>query len=175
MTRLHRIGLGSVASLALLINVVAARHAPSEHHASIVPAACALLTTTEATALGGFSAKVDSSGDNSTGNSCVFKRIGGSAIDPDVVEITTRAEVSASSAHADYPKWVNPLLKPNPIMVWTPLAGVGDEATLSHSTQPNMGAGIYFRSGAVLVKVGVYPLPTDSALATAARLMVSRM
>ena len=111
----------------------------------------------------------------STGNSCVFKRIGGSTIDPNVVEITTRAESSASSAHTDYPKWVNPFLKPNPIMVRVPLAGVGDEATLKHMTQANMGAGIYFRSGAVLVKVGVYPLPTDSALATAARLMVSRM
>ncbi len=175
MTRLHRIGFGSIASVALLISLVAARHARSERGASIVPPACALLTTTEATALGGFSAKVDSSGDMSTGNSCVFKRIGGSDIDPDVVEITTRAEASASSAHTDYPKWVHPLAKPNPIMVWSPLPGVGDEATLEHTTLPNMGAGIYFRSGAVLVKVGVYPLPSDSALATAARLMVSRM
>ena len=125
MSGSHRIGLGSIASVALLISLVAARHARSEHGASNVPPACALLTPTEATTLGGFSAKVDSSGDMSTGNSCVFKRIGGSTIDPNVVEITTRAEPSASSAHTDYPKWVNPFLKPNPIMVRVPLAGVG--------------------------------------------------
>lgn len=75
MSRSHRVGLGSIASVALLISLVAAPHARSEHGASNAPPAC----------------------------------------------------------------------------------------------------GIYFRSGAVLVKVGVYPLPTDSALATAARLMVSRM
>jgi hypothetical protein len=175
MIRFVRIALGSVASVAVLVSVIAARHDRSASPSSTVPPACALLTTTEAGTLGGFPASVDSTGDISTGNSCVFKRTGAGELDPDVVEITTRTYADAPTAHADYPKWVNPLLKPSAIMIWTPITGVGDEATLSHTTLKPGSAGIYFRSGAVNVKVGVYPVPTDSALAAAGKTMVSRM
>ena len=41
MSGSHRIGLGSIASVALLISLVAARHARSEHGASNVPPAAA--------------------------------------------------------------------------------------------------------------------------------------
>ena len=175
MSRFRRIALGSVASVALLISLVAARRVRAGHGAASVPAACALLTAAEATTLGSFPATVDSSGDLSTGNSCVYKRTGAGTLDPDVVEITTRTDPDAKTAHADYPRWVNPLLKPNPIMIWTPVPGVGDEATIEHTTLKPGSDGISFRSGAVLVKMGVYPPASDSALATAARTMVSRM
>jgi hypothetical protein len=126
--------------------------------------------------LGGFPASIDSSQDaGNSANSCIYKRTGSGTLDPDVVEITTRTYPDAPSAHTDFPKWVNPLLKPNPIMIWTPASAVGDEATIEHTTLKPGSDGISFRSGAVLVKMGVYPPASDSALATAARTMVSRM
>jgi hypothetical protein len=177
MTRFGGIALGSVApiaSVALLINLIAARHASSDH-VSVVPPACTLLTATDASTLGGFSAAADTSGDMSTGNSCVYKRTGSPDLDLDVVEIASRTYADARSAHAGYPKWANPFLRPNPAMTWIPLTGVGDEATLVHVHSQPGTAEISFRHGSVNVKISVYPPPSDSALATAARTMVSRM
>lgn len=172
MTPFRRIGLGSLVSVVSALSLAAARYPVVGQAARNVPSACALLTVTDAQVLGGFKATADST---NAPSGCIYKRTGAPVVDPDVVEITVRSYPDAASAHTAYPKWVNPLLKPSPIMLWVPVSGVGDEATLAHTTLTPPNAGIYFRSGSTLVKIGVFPAPSDSALAVAARTVVGRI
>lgn len=162
MMRSHAIALATVASV---ITTVAAVHR--------IPSACALLTAQDAATLAGFPVTQDSS-DVSSG-SCIYKHTGTPALNPDVVEVTVRTYPNAASAHAGWPTWVSPFPKPNPNIAKIPLSGIGDEAVLIHITPSPAVAAIRFRSGAVLVKVGVYPPVSDSALTTAARAMISRL
>ena len=172
MTPSRRIGLASFALVASMLTLAAARHAVVGRAARSVPSACALLTATDAQLLGGFKATADST---NAPSGCIYKRTGAPVVDPDVVEITVRSYPDAATAHTAYPKWVKPLTRPSPIMSWVPVSGVGDEATFAHTSLTPPNAAIYFRSGATLVKIGVFPAPSDSALAVAARTVVSRM
>ena len=158
------VGYLSVASLAATLAFGAAtRH---------IPPACQLLTATDAATLAGFAVTQDP---NSSGGGCLYNRTGASSTNSDAVEITVRTYPNAATAHDGYPKWVNPFPKPNPTIVRIPLSGLGDEATLVHITPGPGVAGIYFRSGANSVKMGVYPPVSDSALTTAARTIISRL
>jgi hypothetical protein len=138
-----------------------------------IPTACQLLTAQDAATLAGFPVTQDP--DDASAGSCIYKKTGGSPTTIDGVEVTVRTYADAASAHAGYPTWVSPFPKPNPNIAKIPLPGVGDEATLIHITPSPAVAAIDFRSGAVLVKLGVYPPVSDSALATAARTMIKRL
>jgi len=138
-----------------------------------VPNACLLLSAQDAATLAGFPVTRDPHDEGSGG--CLYNRTGASDLSSDAVEVTVKAYANGPTAHAAFPGWVNPFPKPNPIMVYTPLSGVGDEATLIH-VKPGPGiAAINFRSGAVLVKVGVFPPVSDSALSVAAKTIISRL
>ncbi len=137
-----------------------------------IPPACQLLPPADAATVAGFAVTQDP---NSQGGGCLYNRTGASAVSSDAVEITVRTYPDAATAHDGYPKWVNPFTKQNPTIVRIPLSGVGDEATLVHIIPGPGVSGIYFRSGASSVNMGVYPPVSDSALTTAARKIISNM
>ena len=159
-----RLSAITLASLALVAGSLAFHRA--------VPNACTLLTAQDATTLGGFAVTLDS---NSAGGNCQYKRTGASPFNGDGVEVTVRGYSDGPSAHAAFPAWANPSGKPNPHIIYIPITGLGDEATLKHIVPPPGITAVDFRKGAVLVKIGVYPPASDSALTTAARTMMGRM
>jgi hypothetical protein len=148
----------------------------------VVPPACQLLTTQEAsTMMGGMPLTVDPQDAASGGFHCAYHR------DPSAsskvsdlgaavtgVEITYRTFPSAQSAHASFPRWVVPF-PPTPADEGIhAVPGVGDTAVIVSN---RAGKGIYFQRGAVLVKMGTHPagVALDDALATAAKTMIGRM
>lgn len=90
----------------------------------------------------------------------------------DGVEITTKTMSDGPAAHAYFPRWLVPFPPKPADMTLTPVPGVGDEATITHGKIVNA---ISFRSGAVLVKMGTRPAPSDSALIVAGTIMAGRL
>ena len=74
------------------------------------------------------------------------------------VEITWRVLSDAPSAHTYFPKWVIPFPPMSASMTRTPVSGIGDEASITHGRVVNS---IYFRKGAVLVRMGTMPGASD--------------
>jgi hypothetical protein len=153
------------ATLASALTLAAARRS--------VPAACTLVTAQDATKLAGFD--VTQTADNGSAGHCRYHRSGTTTPSLDGVEVTVRSFPDAPSAHAAFPRWVVPFPTANPNLAITPLTGVGDEASIVRPP-PAVGiGGVYFRQSEVLVKIGVHPAPSDAALTTAAKTVVSRM
>jgi len=80
-------------------------------------------------------------------------------------EVTVKVDASAEAAHAEFSNWVEPVPNTSPGYSVIPVANLGDEAKATHSSFTD---GIFFRAGAVLVKIGVYPPVSEAALKTAA-------
>jgi hypothetical protein len=162
MVRALLIGTSALASVLLL---GAARH--------IIPGACLLLTATDATTLAGVSVTRSPHSSDASFN-CVYNGAGGPASNS--IEITTRTYADAASAHTAFPTWVTPYSGPTPPdapkRTVTAVPNLGDEATLTRWAEV---AGIYFRRGAVLVKIGSRPPSTDAALTAAAKVVIGRL
>ncbi len=162
VTRFVPVGLATLASVAML----------GAGHRSL-PGACLLLTVSDATTLAGSPMSPAPNSDDQSFN-CRYYGPGGPGTSG--VEITTRTYADDATAQAAFPKWVTPYSGPTPAGApqrsTTPIAGVGNEATAARSPQ---NAGIYFRRGSVLVKIGSYPPPSDAALTTAAKAVIGRM
>jgi hypothetical protein len=162
MTRLELVGLATLASAAML---------STAHHS--IPGACGLLTVNDATTLAGSPMSPAPNSDNQSFN-CRYYGAGGPGTSG--VEITTRAYADDETAHVAFPRWVTPFPGPTPAgmpqRTTTAISGVGSEATVARSDQI---AGIYFRRGSVLVKIGSHPPPSDAALTVTAKAVISRM
>ena len=134
--------------------------------ASGAPDACALLTAIDASAVVGQPLTV---APHSGGINCHYNGAGGPAVLG--VEITVRVDPDAATAHAHFPRWVLPIPGSAGPTV-TPVPNLGDEASL---VRGSVGSGVYFRHGAVLVKIGVHPPVADAALKTVAATVVGRL
>lgn len=135
------------------------------------PDACQLLSAQDASQLAGFAV---SRAEHSGGINCRYNKPGG-PMSFDGVEITVRQEGSSEAAHARFPRWVVPVPPLPKDMTVTPVTGVGDEATITHTPAAVGISGIYFRRGSVLVKIGVHPPPSDAAMTAAGKIAVSRL
>ena len=131
------------------------------------PDACELLPAPDASRLAGTPVTVLH---HSAAFNCAYQGAGGAASNG--VEITWRAYPDAAAAHAAFPKWVLPVARPTPGLTTTPVSGIGDEAKLM---QNPITSGIYFRRGAVLVKIGTPPPAADAALKAAASAVLGRL
>jgi hypothetical protein len=143
--------------------------APSTQPGSPTPDACTLLTVADATTLNG-SPQIKQPG--AGGIDCTYAGAGGPA--ESGVEIAVKVESDAATAHADFPSWVQPVpgaLPPG--FTITPESGVGDEASETHSG--TFLDGIFFRHGAVLIKIGCNPPASDAALQAAANTVIGRL
>lgn len=138
---------------------------------STAPAACTLLIAKDASALAGATVTAVATAESFH---CSYQTAAGPT--GPIVEITVREYPNADSAHAAFPRWVLPYARSASPPTTSPIGGVGDEATIVR-TPPQVGvAGIYFRRGAVLVKIGTHnPPATDTALKAAAITAVSRL
>jgi hypothetical protein len=139
---------------------------------SVTPPACQLLTAKEAsTLMGGMALTVNP---NDAARSDFNCRYNPSPTSFDGVEITYRTFPNSQAAHTYFPKWVIPVPPMPASMSMHPVSAVGDEAVILNGP---IAKGIYFRLGAVLVKMGTHPpgVATDTALTTAAQTMIGRM
>ncbi len=87
-------------------------------------------------------------------------------------ELTVKVDASAATAHAEFRRWVEPVPNTAPGFSVATVAKLGDEA---RSAGASFTDGIYFRAGAVLVKIGVYPPASAAALKTAADAALGRL
>jgi len=132
-----------------------------------IPDACQLLTAQDASRLAGVPVTPSR---HSAAFNCTYQGAGGPASNG--VEITWREFADAAAAHAAFPRWVLPSPRPTPGLTTTPVSGIGDEATVVHNP---ITSGIFFRRGALLVKIGTHPPAADAALKTAARAVLGRL
>jgi hypothetical protein len=132
-----------------------------------VPDACQLLNQQDASTLAGVPVTVPR---HNAAFVCAYRGAGGPAANG--VEITWREYPDAGAAHAAFPRWVLPVAGPTPGLTTTPAPGIGDEATVMRNP---ITSGIYFRRGAVLVKIGTHPPAADAALKAAAGTALSRL
>jgi len=148
-----------------VVGVVLAAGALSATALQRMPPRCQLLTVSEASKLLGMPVVVDppcSAG--------VYHATNFSVEHPNAVEINLKVLPSASAAHAYFPQW---LLAAHSTVI--PVKNVGEEAALKHPPPGLDISGINFRTGAVVASIGTVPGVSDSALITAARLVVSRI
>jgi hypothetical protein len=87
-------------------------------------------------------------------------------------ELTVKVDTSAAAAHAEFRRWVQPVPNTAPGFSVVTVTKLGDEAMASRSSFTD---GIYFRQGAVLVKIGVYPPASAAELKTAANTAADRL
>jgi hypothetical protein len=87
-------------------------------------------------------------------------------------ELTVKVDPSAAAAHAEFRGWVQPVPNTAPGFSVITVSKLGDEAK---ATRASFTDGIYFRSGAVLVKIGVYPPATAAVLERAAHTALDRL
>jgi hypothetical protein len=154
-------------AVAVGVSVAAARPGPD------TPApACLLLVAPEASKLLGMPVVVNPDDVKRLDFSCRYNPPNAGPLSFDGVEITWRTFSDGNTAHAYFPKWVIPVPPKPADMTLIPVTGVGDEATVVHGAIIN---GIYFRRGAVLVKVGTHPAASDTALQTAGKIIVGRL
>ncbi|MGH8231019.1 MAG: hypothetical protein ACRESY_04285 [Steroidobacteraceae bacterium] len=135
--------------------------------ASALPDACQLLTAIEASTVAGVPLAL---GGHAGGGDCRYYGSGGAAAN--ALEISVKVEADAASARANFSRWA--AMAPgstNPAV--TPVDNVGDQASLTRSGTTH--SGICFRRGPVLVRIGVHPGVSDSALTAAAITVLSRM
>jgi hypothetical protein len=170
-----RVMLAGTALVSVLTAVPSSdpRHALplTRQSAGVAPDACQLLTAQDAAKLAGFDVVRRA---NSGGISCRYGKVG-EDLPIHGVEITVRQEANAGAAHADFPRWVIPFPPVPAGMTVTPVPSLGDEASITHAP-PDVGVdGIYFRTGAVLVKIGAHPPVVDAALMAAASTVVARI
>jgi len=133
--------------------------------------ACKLLTVQDATTLAGAPM---AAGAGSGPIDCHYAGPGGPAVSG--VEITVRVDADAGTAHSEFPRWVQPIPGNTPGFTVTPVANLADEASETHTDVGTTHiAGIFFRRGAVLVKIGSYPPASDAALRAAATTVIGRV
>jgi hypothetical protein len=141
-------------------------------HESVTPPACKLLTAQEASQMmGGMALTVNPNDAARLDFNC---RYNPSPTSFNGVEITYRTFPNSQAAHTYFPRWVIPVPPMPADMEMHPVSGVGDEAAILTG---RIAKGIYFRRGAVLLKMGTNPpgVATDSALVAAAQTMIGRM
>lgn len=97
---------------------------------------------------------------------------GTSETSPDGAVITWRVFSDAQTAHAYFPRWVLPVPPKVVDTTVTQVQGIGDEASIKRGKVANS---IFFRRGAVLVKMGTHPGASDSALKVAGATMAGRL
>jgi hypothetical protein len=133
--------------------------------------ACKLLTVQDATTLAGTPM---TAGTGSGPIDCHYAGPGGPAVSG--TEITVRVDADAGSAHSEFPRWVQPVPGNLPGFTVTPVANLADEASETHTDLGTTHiSGIFFRRGAVLVKIGSYPPASDAALRAAATVVLGRL
>lgn len=130
--------------------------------------ACTLLTAKDASTLAGATMTPEPS---TGGTDCAYAGVGGPGVSG--VEITIRVDGDAATAHSDFPRWVQPFPGTGPGFTNTPISGIGDEAAETHSG--TVIAGIFFRHGTALIKIGTSPPASDTALRAAAMTVLSRL
>ncbi len=155
----------SVLVLTLCALIAWAKGGPTQR--SSIPDACKLLNAQDASKVAGVPV---TAGPHSAAFNCAYHGTGGPAANG--VEITWREHPDAAAAHAAFPRWVLPVARPTPGLTTTQVSGIGDEATLVHNP---ITSGIYFRRGALLVKIGAHPPAADAALKAAASTVLSRL
>ena len=79
----------------------------------------------------------------------------------------------AGCQDSDVPKDLKPGEKRTVTFTITPETGIGDEASATHSG--TVIDGIFFRHGAVLVKIGAHPPVSNAALQAAANTVLGRL
>jgi hypothetical protein len=137
-----------------------------------VPPACQLLTAQEASNMMGVAEVVNPNDLARSDFNCRYNPPNNAPMSFDGVDITTKTLSDGPAAHAYFPRWLVPF-PPMPVdMTLTPVQGVGDEASITHGKIVNA---ISFRAGAVLVKMGTRPAPSDSALIVAGKIMAGRL
>ena len=134
-----------------------------------IPNACALLPAADASKLAGSPVTL-THGDRPGSINCVYNGPGGPASLG--IEITIRTFANAAAAQAAFPRWVLPYKGPTPGLAITSIMQLGDEATV---VRGHTVSGIFFRSGAVLVKIGAHPPVGDPALEDAARTVLGKL
>jgi len=133
--------------------------------------ACKLLTSQDATTLAGMPM---TAGAGSGLIDCHYAGPGGPAVSG--IEITVRVDADAGTAHSQFPRWVQPIPGNTPGFTVTPVANLADEASETHTDLGTTHiAGIFFRRGAVLIKIGSYPPASDAALRAAATVVLGRL
>jgi hypothetical protein len=154
-------------AVAIGLSVIAVRPSPPS-----VPAACTLLTAQEASKLMGVPEVVNPDDLARADFSCRYNPSNSGPMSFDGVEITYRTFSDGPAAHAYFTRWVIPVPPKPADMTLIPVQGVGDEATITHG---KIGNSIYFRRGAVLVKMGTRPGASDAALDSAGTIMAGRV
>jgi hypothetical protein len=137
-----------------------------------IPPACKLLNAQEASKLMGVPVVVNAGDLARADFNCRYNPGNAGPMSFGGVEITYRAFSDGPAAHAYFPRWVIPVPPKPADMTLTPVSGIGDEATVVHGKIANS---VYFRRGAVLVKVGTVPGASDTALVTAGKTMAGRL
>jgi hypothetical protein len=153
--------------VAIGLAVIAVRPSPPS-----VPPACQLLTAQEASKLMGVPEVVNPDDLARSDFNCRYNPSNAAPMSFDGIEITYRTFSDGQAAHAYFPRWVIPVPPKPADMTLTSVQGIGDEATITHGKIAN---GIFFRHGAVLVKMGTRPGASDSALTVAGKIMAGRV
>ncbi|HEY1725142.1 MAG TPA: hypothetical protein VGF89_06950 [Steroidobacteraceae bacterium] len=135
--------------------------------AGSAPDACQLLTAIEASTVAGVPLAL---GGHAGGGECRYYGSGGAAAN--ALEISVKVEPDAASARANFARWAAPAPGSSELAI-VPVDNVGDQASITRNGSSR--SGICFRRGAVLVRIGVHPGVSDSALTAAAITMLSRM
>jgi len=136
------------------------------------PPACLLLTAPDVSKLMGVPVVVNADDKARMDFSCRYNPSNAAPMSFDGAEITYRVFSDDQAAHAYFPRWVIPVPPKPADMTLTQVPGIGDEATITHGKIANS---IFFRHGAVLVKMGTRPGASDSALAAAGKTMAGRL
>lgn len=127
---------------------------------------CTLLTVADTSNLA-HAAVRRSSGGGPGSLDCIYAGVSAGA------EVTVKVDKNAATAIADFPSWVQPIPGFAPGLKVTRIARLGDEATVTRNGKIN--AGIYVRKGAVLIKIGAHPAPTNAALQFAVTTALGRV
>lgn len=135
--------------------------------AATAPDACQLLTAIEASTVAGVPLTL---GGRAGSGDCRYYGSGGAAAN--ALEISVKVEADVASARANFARWAASAPGSRNLAV-APVDNVGDQASITRSGIDH--SGICFRRGPVLVRIGVHPGVSDSALTAAAITALSRM
>jgi hypothetical protein len=166
---IHRAGRADVlvsSAMVRVLMILIATTCPAAW-AATAPDACLLLTAIEASTVAGVPLTL---GERAGSGDCRYYGSGGAAANS--LEISVKLEADAASARASFARWAAPVPGSRDPAA-APLDNIGDQASITRSGTAH--SGICFRRGPVLVRIGVHPGVSDSALTAAAITALSRM